>query len=457
MYCRNGKNKGTSSQTEFTSRSDSPLLTGNSDDSGKNPQRKLLLMSERSRFLTCIILAAIVICGILSMLRSTDTEPERDLDNVLAVLFDKEASSSSEVNQNDNQFISDNNFYTVIFDGGSTGSRVHIFHFRKRQHGSLPYLVKEIYNYTRFGLSAYAQNPVEVYQLFMKSPLHVGPFEQSVTILEGAYEGIYLWQAVNFLKGSFSPLSEGSSGVIDLGGGSIQVTYSPQELKSVIDRVDDRDIQEINVFGKSYFLFVHSYLGNGLLVALQGILEIESAMNSVQSTRKDKNQGFYSSVCLPPLFSGKFKFGDKDTTVSGIEPVVSEDVYEQCTDLAKMFLDKKPIQTLPEGTRTGSFIAAGYFISRGTKYKLVDEANAEISVTVGEIKEHTEKACNYLNIYTSNPFECLELAYISSFLSYGFGLHDSAQILIQDKINNVETSWALGAAFHIFQNYNNNR
>ncbi|XP_071962104.1 ectonucleoside triphosphate diphosphohydrolase 5-like isoform X2 [Antedon mediterranea] len=494
MYRNNGKGKGKPVQTSATN---SPLLIEIVEDTSKDHRKKIIQMSEKTRFLAFLLLSIIVICGIFSMLKSKDVVQEQhNLDNI--ILFDPD-SSSSEADLNDSNESTD--FYTVIFDGGSTGSRVHIFHFRKNSHGLLPYLVKETYNFTRLGLSAYAQNPVkgavslqgllsqalstipeqlwgktpvalkataglrllpqqeagnllsEVYRLFLNSPLFVEPFDQSVTILDGAYEGIYLWQAINFLKGTLYSQSDGTSGVIDLGGGSVQITYSPQELKSVIDKVDDRDIREINIFGKSYFLLVHSYLGNGLLVALQGILQIEGAIHS-KSANKDKNQGFYKSICLPHAFSGKLKFGDKDTIVMG-PPSSSENTlyeqYEQCTYYANKFLDSKSIQPLPEATRSSSFVGAGYFISRGTKHKLVDESIGKISITVGEIREHAKQACN--NMSFSNPFECIELAYISSLLSYGFRLNDNAQILIQDKINNVETSWALGAAFHILQNH----
>jgi len=46
-------------------------------------------------------------------------------------------------------------------------------------------------------------------------------------------------------------------------------------------------------------------------------------------------------------------------------------------------------------------------------------------------------------------FLCMDLTFIYALLSNGYGLPHDKQIHVYQQVNNMEISWALGAAFHM--------
>ncbi|XP_077866284.1 ectonucleoside triphosphate diphosphohydrolase 5-like [Saccoglossus kowalevskii] len=45
----------------------------------------------------------------------------------------------------------------------------------------------------------------------------------------------------------------------------------------------------------------------------------------------------------------------------------------------------------------------------------------------------------------------MDLTYISALLRHGFGYHDNSVLVLQKKIEDIEVSWALGAAVHLLR------
>jgi len=82
-------------------------------------------------------------------------------------------------------------------------------------------------------------------------------------IISGAFEGIYAWISVNFLKGNFiSGNSNCTYGILDLGGASHQNTFEfSGKGKTMI------------VGGKNCRLFARSYLGLAWIKLAQNTLK----------------------------------------------------------------------------------------------------------------------------------------------------------------------------------------
>ena len=85
--------------------------------------------------------------------------------------------------------------------------------------------------------------------------------------MEGSDEGINAWMTINFLLGSL-----GGSGLdktvptIDLGGGSMQLTFHPKEDGTSASAPEGYVLQK-TAFGDTFDIYTHSYLGLGLMSA----------------------------------------------------------------------------------------------------------------------------------------------------------------------------------------------
>lgn len=164
--------------------------------------------------------------------------------------------------------------YGIMFDAGSTGTRIHVYTFVQKIPGQLPVLEGEIFDSVKPGLSAFVDQPkqgaetvrgllevakdsiprshwkrtpvvlkataglrllpeekaqallLEVKEIFKQSPFLVP--NDSVSIMDGSYEGILAWITVNFLTGQLHSHSQETVGTLDLGGASTQITFLPQ-------------------------------------------------------------------------------------------------------------------------------------------------------------------------------------------------------------------------------------
>lgn len=170
--------------------------------------------------------------------------------------------------------VSAGTFYGIMFDAGSTGTRIHVYTFVQRTSGQLPFLEGEIFDSVKPGLSAFVDQPkqgaetvqellevakdsiprshwkrtpvvlkataglrllpeqkaqtllLEVEEIFKNSPFLVP--DDSVSIMDGSYEGILAWVTVNFLTGQLHGRGQETVGTLDLGGASTQITFLPQ-------------------------------------------------------------------------------------------------------------------------------------------------------------------------------------------------------------------------------------
>lgn len=55
--------------------------------------------------------------------------------------------------------VSAGTFYGIMFDAGSTGTRIHVYTFVQRTSGQLPFLEGEIFDSVKPGLSAFVDQP----------------------------------------------------------------------------------------------------------------------------------------------------------------------------------------------------------------------------------------------------------------------------------------------------------
>ncbi|NXC34678.1 ENTP1 diphosphohydrolase, partial [Campylorhamphus procurvoides] len=139
----------------------------------------------------------------------------------------------------------------------------------------------------------------------VENTLRLAPFSfQGARIITGQEEGAYGWITINYLLGNFKQVSgwkkllhslksiSETSGALDLGGASTQITFVSKELSSE----SPENQLYFRLYGKDYRVYTHSFLCYGKDQALQ-----QKLARDLQAI------GFYfqtmeSSILLDPCF-----------------------------------------------------------------------------------------------------------------------------------------------------------
>ncbi|TEA29133.1 hypothetical protein DBR06_SOUSAS10510105 [Sousa chinensis] len=372
-------------------------------------------------------------------------------------------------------------FYGIMFDAGSTGTRVHVFQF-SRQPGETPTLTHETFKALKPGLSAYADDvdkstpgiqelldiakqdiPFEfwkatplvlkataglrllpgekaqkllqkVKEVFEASPFLVG--DDCVSIMNGTDEGsVSAWITVNFLTGGLKTPGRSSVGMLDLGGGSTQITFLPR-FEGTLQTSPPGFLTSLQMFNRTYRLYSYSYLGLGLMSARLAVLGGEEGKPAEDGAE-------LVSPCLSPGFRGEWEHAEVTYRVSGQEAAGS--LYQLCARRVSEILRNKVHRT--EEVKDVDFYAFSYYYDLAANVGLID-AEKGGSLVVGDFETAAKYVCRTAETQLPrSPFLCLDLTYVSSLL-HGLGFPGDKVLKLTRKIDNVETSWALGATFH---------
>ncbi|XP_058990242.1 ectonucleoside triphosphate diphosphohydrolase 6 isoform X3 [Mustela lutreola] len=323
-------------------------------------------------------------------------------------------------------------FYGIMFDAGSTGTRVHIFQFN-RQPGETPTLTHETFKALKPGLSAYADDVEKVKEVFKASPFLVG--DDCVSIMNGTDEGVSAWITVNFLTGSLKTPGRSSVGMLDLGGGSTQITFLPR-VEDTLQTSPPGYLTSLQMFNRTYKLYSYSYLGLGLMSARLAIL------GGIEGKPAEDGKELVSP-CLSPGFTGEWEHAEITYRISGQKAAVN--LHELCASRVSEILRNKVHRT--EEVKDVDFYAFSYYYDLAANVGLID-AEKGGSLVVGDFDIAAKYVCRTAETrLQGNPFLCMDLTYISLLLQE-FGFPENKMLKLTRKINDVETSWALGAIFH---------
>ncbi|KAL3507001.1 hypothetical protein ACH5RR_032383 [Cinchona calisaya] len=398
--------------------------------------------------------------------------------------------------------------YAVIFDAGSSGSRVHVFCFDT--HLDLVPIGKdlELFEYTKPGLSAFANDPEDAAnslldllskaeavipaELRQKTPVRVGATaglrqlegdasdrilqavrdfltnkstlkskEDWVTVIDGNQEGAYQWVTINYLLGNLGKKYSRTVGVVDLGGGSVQMAYAISESDAAkapkLSDGEDTHVQEMYLKGTKYYLYVHSYLHYGLLAARAEILKAGEES---------------SNPCILAGFDGSYNYGGKKYA-SSASPSGSS--LNRCREVTLKALKVNEstcshIKCTFGGVWNGgggdgqkNLFVASFFFDRAAEAGFVDPHMAVVKVRPADFEDTAKRACQtgledaksiYSRVDPNNlPYLCMDLVYQFTLLVDGFGLDPWQEITLVKKVEYqnslVEAAWPLGSAIEV--------
>ena len=238
----------------------------------------------------------------------------------------------------------------MVMDAGSTGSRVHIFRFEKLDGGFK--LISDTFHQLKPGLSAFAGDPlaaagsldpllaraVEAVPAALRAQTQLelrataglrllpggqaedileavrerfarAPFlsrRDSVSILDGSDEGAYMWLTMNYLLGNLEKGYAGTVGSIDLGGGSVQQAYALSDAAAA--GAPPGYVQKVRAGDRAYNVYVHSYLGHGLMAGRAGVLD---------STHPSPGRERAESPCVPSGYDKAYVYAGKEHAAAG--------------------------------------------------------------------------------------------------------------------------------------------
>lgn len=395
--------------------------------------------------------------------------------------------------------------YAVIFDAGSSGSRVHVYCFGKNLE-LLPMGDKiELFQQTKPGLSHYASNPKEgadsleslldeainavpkdqhsmtpvrlgataglrtlpgdsamnlldaVKSYLLKSPLKFIP--SWVSILDGTQEGAFEWITINYLLGRIGQDYGKTVGVVDLGGGSVQMAYAISDDVArnapKLAEGEDAYIKDLKLLGKTYHLYVHSYLHYGLLAARAEILDLVKESESCP--------------CLAAEFQGEYKYGSASYKAVG---AASGADFFKCKNLVSKALQKdhacEHMQCTFRGVWNGGggdgqkqLFVASFFFDRALQAGIIEDSEAvEAKIKPLDFERVGKEVCamgmedigkNYPSVDDDDrAYFCLDLAYEYMLLVEGFAVDANQEITLVKKVKYknafVEAAWPLGSA-----------
>jgi len=366
--------------------------------------------------------------------------------------------------------------YAVVLDAGSTGSRILIFIFHREITTGYLHLQEELFRESVPGLSSYAANPAAgantistllshakeripasqwssvPVTLRATAGLRLLPSEQSDALLSAVQErvnmsgfsnrgvgmlseldeGVFGWMTINYLMDQLH-LPRKSYVALDLGGGSTQITFLPK-YEETFTSSPSSYLHPVKVLTTPHTIYSHSYLGLGLMAAREAIFRYN---DSEESTAVE-------SPCMVTSTPTTWEFHGKEYIIS---PSRALGGYEACMLEVQAVIDSLGVDQCEE-VPTRKIAAFSYFHDRAVDAGLLSPGQSGV-VTVQQFLDSAQAACSQSD--TDKPFLCVDLSFIAGLLHHGYKLQPQAKLGLYKQINGHETSWALGAAFHMLE------
>ncbi|XP_040899054.1 ectonucleoside triphosphate diphosphohydrolase 2-like [Toxotes jaculatrix] len=308
----------------------------------------------------------------------------------------------------------------------------------------------------------------------VKSKLRSYPFEfRDAAILSGQQEGAYGWVTVNYLLENFAKygfvghwLNPGrdTTGALDLGGASTQITFETSEKVE-----NSANMMELKLYGQTHKLYTHSFLCYGQdqvlrklmahLIKTQGVKpEVSHPCYPRQfKISVELGKDIFDSPCTKSYRPAKF---DPHMSVT----LVGTGDYQNCLDNVKnMFsfdncsFSKCSFDGVFQPRVRGSFMAFSAFFFTHRYIKSLTNITVTVpsqmetaiqlvcNMTISEMTKKTNQSEKYMKNV------CAVSNFIQVLLTQGYKFDKLSlpSISFQKKAGGASVGWALGYMLHL--------
>lgn len=174
--------------------------------------------------------------------------------------------------------------------------------------------------------------------------------EGDVRILTGADEGAFAWLTLNYLLGRLGQAEESTVAAIDLGGGSVQEAFALTPAETGAAPAANYTMA-LSGGGRAYSVYVHSYLGYGLMAGRAGVLAA--------------HEPAAPHPCVPAGYEGDYAYAGKTHGMKGGDAVDAQ----ACSKLVSKSMnlgtacDAPQLQCTFDGAWAGDRVPAVFYIS----------------------------------------------------------------------------------------------
>ena len=208
---------------------------------------------------------------------------------------------------------------------------------------------------------------------------------------------------------------------LDLGGGSIQITFAPTEKGTMVS-APQGFVHQVSALQQKIDVYSYSYLGLGLMAARKQIL----------SNGHQADQLLLRSPCINPLVKKGWTYSGVNYVVTGTHDVDVDQIpqdqwqkkggvpkadFAKCLEISRTLLDTSVHKPVELNSR--EVMAISYFYDRATDHGLIDSSDGGV-LTIKQFFKAAEDVCAVPN--PDQAFACLDMTYIAALLHHGFGL-----------------------------------
>ncbi|KAK8484366.1 hypothetical protein V6N11_049640 [Hibiscus sabdariffa] len=381
--------------------------------------------------------------------------------------------------------------FGIIIDGGSTGTRIHVFRYRVGRSRNLVFDFKEGSDSLKVnpGLSTYGEQPEAVSDSLgellefgrkkvpkeqwgeteirlmataglrllddelqdkileeCRKVLRVSGFkfhDEWASVITGSDEGVYAWIVANYALGTLGGNPLDTTGIIELGGASAQVTFVSSEF---MPSKFSRSIKFGNV---TYNLYSHSFLHFGQDVAHESLRE--TLIKGDFSPAADSlHKEMYIDPCTPKGYlpqSSNLSLGFVAEKSKYSSELQARGNFSECRSAALRLLHKGKV-FMPK--LQGNFLATENFFYTSKFFRLRQRAFLSDLMMAGqhfcgEDWSKLKKKHQSLNEEELLRY-CFSSAYIVALLHDSLGIAlDDERISFANQVENIPLDWALGA------------